>query len=244
MNRTKFSMIISLAAAAFVIAQSCAKQEVEVFSGSERYVYFKRYIKDKDGKSVRVDTSMMSFSHYYGVTEFTQDYYLGLVGQVPEKDLTYEVQIVEDGTTATPDQYSLPEKFVFRKGQLEEVFPIKVYKNKIKEGDEKVLKLRLVDSHDLKVAFNNPTDSYTDIQFRFNNKISKPLWWDNTITGAFFGEYSYKKYETIIKANPGFTTIEGLSSAEIRMVALNAKDYIEKNGITEDDGQVMDIPIY
>ena len=117
MNRTKFSMIISLAAAAFAIAQSCAKQEVEVFSGSERYVYFKRYIKDKDGKSVRVDTSMMSFSHYYGVTEFTQDYYLGLVGQVPEKDLTYEVQIVEDGTTATPDQYSLPEKFVFRKGQ-------------------------------------------------------------------------------------------------------------------------------
>ena len=231
-------MIISLAAAAFAIAQSCAKQEVEVFSGSERYVYFKRYIKDKDGKSVRVDTSMMSFSHHYGATEFTQDYYLGLVGQVPEKDLTYEVQIVEDGTTATPDQYSLPEKFVFRKGQLEEVFPITVYKNKIKEGDEKVLKLRLVDSHDLKVAFNNPTDSYTDIQFRFNNKISKPLWWDNTITGAFFGEYSYKKYETIIKANPGFTTIEGLSSAEIRMVALNAKDYIEKNGITEDDAKL------
>ena len=96
-------MIISLAAAAFAIAQSCAKQEVEVFSGSERYVYFKRYIKDKDGKSVRVDTSMMSFSHHYGATEFTQDYYLGLVGQVPEKDLTYEVQIVEDGTTATPD---------------------------------------------------------------------------------------------------------------------------------------------
>ena len=138
----------------------------------------------------------------------------------------------------------MPEKFVFRKGQLEEIFPITVYKNKIKEGDEKVLKLRLVDSHDLKVAFNNPTDSYTDIQFRFNNKISKPLWWDDTITGAFFGEYSYKKYETIIKANPGFTTIEGLSSAEIRMVALNAKDYIEKNGITEDDGQEMDIPIY
>ena len=244
MKRNKISLIISFALAALAAIPSCKVQEVDVFSAKESYVYFKRYIKNKEGKNVRVDTSMMSFSHHYGVTEFTQDYYLGLVGQVPEKDLTYEVQIVEDGTTATPDQYSLPEKFVFRKGRLEEVFPITVYKNKIKEGDEKVLKLRLVDSDDLKVAFNNPTDSYTDIQFRFNNKISKPLWWDDTITGAFFGEYSYKKYETIIKANPGFTTIEGLSSAEIRMVALNAKDYIEKNGITEDDGQEMDIPIY
>ncbi|MEF2576379.1 MAG: DUF4843 domain-containing protein [Bacteroidales bacterium] len=244
MKRNKISLIISFALAALAAIPSCKVQEVDVFSAKESYVYFKRYIKNKEGKNVRVDTSMMSFSHHYGVTEFTQDYYLGLVGQVPEKDLTYEVQIVEDGTTATPDQYSLPEKFVFRKGRLEEVFPITVYKNKIKEGDEKVLKLRLVDSDDLKVAFNNPTDSYTDIQFRFNNKISKPLWWDKNITGAFFGEYSYKKYETIIKANPGFTTIEGLSSAEIRMVALNAKDYIEKNGITEDDGKEMEIPIY
>ena len=244
MKRNKISLIISFAFAALVATPSCKVQEVDVFSAKESYVYFKRYIKDKEGKSVRVDTAMMSFSHHYGATEFTQDYYLGLVGQVPEKDLTYEVQIVEDGTTATPDQYSLPEKFVFRKGQLEEVFPITVYKNKIKEGDEKVLKLRLVDSHDLKVAFNNPTDSYTDIQFRFNNKISKPLWWDKTITSAFFGEYSYKKYETIIKANRGFTTIEGLSTAEIRMVALNAKNYIEDNGVKEDDGSDMVIPIY
>lgn len=244
MKSNKISLIISFAFAALVAIPSCKVQEVDVFSAKESYVYFKRYIKDKDGKNVRVDTAMVSFSHHYGVTKYTQDYYLGLVGQLPTKDLEYNVEVVKDKTTAEPGQYSLPEKFIFKKGQTEDILPITIYKDKLKDGDERVLVLRLVESNDLKLAFNNPADSYTDISFRFNNKISKPLWWDKNITGAFFGEYSYKKYETIIKANPGFTTIEGLSSAEIRMVALNAKDYIEKNGITEDDGKEMEIPIY
>ena len=49
---------------------------------------------------------------------------------------------------------------------------------------------------------------------------------------------------TIIEANPGFTTIEGMSSAEIRQVAIATKEYIKKNGIKEDDGSEMEIPIY
>lgn len=244
MNRNKISLIISFAFAALVAIPSCKVQEVDVFSAEESYIYFKRFIKDKDGKNVRVDTAMVSFSHHYGVAEYTQNYYLGLVGQLPTKDLEYKVEVVKEGTTAEPGQYSLPKKLVFRKGLTEDILPITIYKDKIKDGDERVLVLRLVESNDLKLALNNPADSYTDIKFRFNNRISKPLWWDDTIKAVFFGEYSYKKYETIIKANPGFTTIEGLSSAEIRLIAINAKDYIKKNKITEDDGSEMEFPIY
>ena len=244
MNRNKISLIISFAFAALVAIPSCKVQEVDVFSAEESYVYFKRYIKDKDGKNVRVDTAMVSFSHHYGVTKYTQNYYLGLVGQLPTKDLEYNVEVVKDKTTAEPDQYSLPEKLLFKKGLTEDILPITIYKDKINDGDERVLVLRLVESNDLKLALNNPNDSYTDISFRFNNRISKPLWWDETIKGVFFGEYSYKKYVTIIEANPSFTGIEGMSSAEIRQIAINAKDYIKKNNITEDDGSAMEFPIY
>ena len=215
-----------------------------MFSGEDRYVYFKRYITDEEGNRVRVDEVEMSFSHYYGITEYTQDFYLGLVGQIPERDLEYGVEVVEDKTTATPDQYSLPEKLVFRKGQIEDILPITVYKDKIEDGDERVLRLRLVESDDMKLAYSNPTDSYTDIQFTFNNKISRPKWWTSTVTDVFFGDFSYKKFMTIIEANPGFTTIEDMSSAEIRQIALNTKDYIKKNGVKEDDGSEMRIPIY
>lgn len=244
MNRIKFTILLSFVFAVFASLQSCSVQEVDVFSGSERYVYFKRFIKDKDGKNVRVDTAMVSFSHHYGVTEYVQNYYLGLVGQIPENDMEYKLQVVAEGTTATPEQYSIPEKLIFKGGQTEDILPVTIYKDKIAEGDERVLILRLVESDDLKVAFSNPNDSYTDIKFRFNNKISKPLWWDDTIAAVFFGEYSYKKYVTIIEANPGFNSIEGKNSAEIRQIAINAKEYIKKNGITEDDGSEMTIPIY
>ena len=244
MNRNKISLIISFAFAALVAIPSCKVQEADVFSAEESYVYFKRYIKDKDGKNVRVDTAMVSFSHHYGVTKYTQDYYLGLVGQLPTKDMEYNVEVVKDKTTAEPGQYSLPEKFIFKKGQTEDILPITIYKDKINDGDERVLVLRLVESNDLKLAFNNPSDSYTDISFRFNNRISKPLWWNDMIKSVFFGEYSYKKYVTIIEANRGFTSIEGKSSAEIRQIAINTKDYIKKNNITEDDGSAMELPIY
>ena len=244
MNRNILSIIFFLAFVALAAVQSCNVQEVEVFSGNDNYVYFKRYIKDHEGNNVRVDTAMMSFSHHYGVTEFTQNYYLGFVGHLPEKDMEYKVEVVADKTTATPDQYSLPERLLFRKGQTEDTLHVTVYKEKLADGDERVLRLRLVESDDLKVAFGSPSDSYTDIQLRFNNKISKPLWWDTNIAGVFFGEYSYKKYVTIIEANPGFTTIEGMSSAEIRQVAIATKEYIKKNGIKEDDGSEMEIPIY
>lgn len=244
MNTKTFSKIILFAFIALAGIQSCKVHEVEVFSGSERYVYFKRYVQNDEGKNVRVDTVMMSFSHHYGVTEYTQEYYLGLVGLVPDRDLEYNLEIVVDNTTATPDQYSLPEKLVFREGHLVDTLKVTVYKDKIADGDERVLRLRLVESDDLKLAYSSPADSYTDIQFRFNNKISKPLWWNTNVEKLFFGAYSFRKYETIIKANPGFTTIEGLTSAEIRQVALNTKDYIKANGITEDDGSEMRIPIY
>lgn len=244
MNRNKFSIIIFFVFAALAGLQSCAIQEVESFSGEDRYVYFKRYITDEKGTRVRVDTVAMSFSHYYGETEHTENYYLGLVGMIPDRDMEYNIQVVEDKTTATPEQYSLPEKLIFRKGQIEDILPITVYKNKINDGDERVLRLRLVESNDLKVAFNNPADSYTDIQLRFNNRISKPKWWTSTITDVMFGEYSYKKFETIILANPGFTTIEGMSSAEIRQIALNTKEYIKNHKVTEEDGSEMEFPIY
>lgn len=235
-------MTIALASAALF---SCSKQEVPVFSGDDTYVYFKRYIKDEEGKNVRVDTVQMSFSHYYGVSEYTQNFYLGLVGQIPDRDMEYAVEIVPDMTTAEPDQYSLPEKLVFRKGQTEDVLPVTVYKDKIAEGDERVLRIRLVESPDLKVAYSNPTDSYTDIQLRFNNRIVKPTWWTTTIVKVFFGDYSYKKYTTIIMANEGIDpqAIGSMSSAELRNIALKTKEYIKENGITEEDGSPMIIPI-
>lgn len=243
MEQKTFSIIMSIVLV-FVATQGCTIQEVPVFSGDEKYVYFKRYITNDEGNSVRVDTAMMSFSHYMGIDEYTQEFYLGLVGHLTDNDLEYNVVVVKDKTTAEPGQYSLPEKLIFRKGQFEDILPITVYKDKIADGDERVLRLRLVESNDLKVAYSNPADSYTDIQFRFNNRISKPLWWNSDVRDIFFGDYSFKKYQTIIAANPGFNTVEGMNSAEIRRIALNTKEYIREHNITEDDGSEMRFPIY
>ena len=85
---------------------------------------------------------------------------------------------------------------------------------------------------------------YRDVKIRFNDKIVKPLWWTDDVVKGYLGEYSFEKFETIVLANEGFTTFDGLSGTEKRKIALNTKDYIALHGITEKDGSPMYIPIY
>lgn len=243
MNKLNILKIFCLAFVALSGLQSCSEEEVPTYS-YDKCLYFHRYMQNEEGERVRVDTVDMSFSHHYGITEFTQEFYLGLIGDTLSSDMEYKLEVVEKETTAKPDQYSLPEKLIFHKGTEKDILNITVYKDKMAKDEQAVLVLRLVENENFKVGYSAVGDSYTKIKFRFNNKISRPLWWKGDISNVFFGEYSYKKFETIILANPGFTTVEGMGSAEIRKIALNAKKYIEENGITEEDGSPMEFPIY
>ena len=60
----------------------------------------------------------------------------------------------------------------------------------------------------------------------FNNKNSKPDWWDARVVEVYLGEWSPEKFETLVIATNGITSFEGLFAGEMRRYSLMLKDYI------------------
>lgn len=217
----------------------CAEQEIETYK-ADRFLFFERWKKISSTEQVRIDTVGYSFSHYVGETELVHDFQINLIGGLPEEDKEYRVIVVDSLTTALPEQYFIPEPPIFHKGQSTDVLSVVMYKKPSLKDKEVFLTLRLVENENFGLGYV----TYTDVRLRFNDMKVRPLWWTDEIEDAYLGTYSYKKLETIIAANEGFTTFDGLSDTEKRKVALNTKAYIKLHGITEDDDSPMEIPMY
>ena len=115
-----------------------------------------------------------------------------------------------------------------------------VHKTPVLKDKSVHLTLRLVENENFGLGYMG----YTDVRIRFNDMPTQPTWWTKEVELAFLGPYSYEKLETIVAANEGFTTFEGLSLTEKRKIALNTKEYISEHGITEKNGDPMEIPVY
>lgn len=226
-----------------IYMQSCSPKEIETYS-SDNSLFFERYVKTADGSDqIRIDTVSLSFSDYVGAEVIEIPFTVKLIGNPLSEDKEYKVVPVPELTTAEIGQYTLPETLIFRKGVSTDTLNVTVHKDQLNDGQEVYVTLRLTANENFGLGYA----TYGDIKIRFNNKIVRPGWWnDEFVTESLFGEFSFKKLETIIAANPGFTTIVGMNQTEMRIVALNTSEYIKKHGITEDEeGEIpMEIPMY
>lgn len=238
MNKKNYILIVIIGFGSLLQLQSCKDQVIETFS-SGNYLYFEREIV-VNNKKTRIDTLDVSFSHYVGQETVTLPFTLKLIGDVLTEDKEYAVKVVEEKTTAKVGQYSIPEKPLFRKGVYIDTLYVTIYRDKMAADEEEVLTLSLVENENFGLGYL----TYENVKLRFNSKIVAPKWWNAEITRDYYGVYSYKKLKTIIDANPGFVTIDGMSNSEKRDIAINTKNYIIKNGVTEEDGSEMKIPMY
>lgn len=221
--------------------QSCKKQDTPTYD-SGNYLHFDRVAENKQ----RIDTAYFSFSHHPGEDKVTRYFKVSLIGQILTEDKEYEVVVLNGDnqlgvpyTTAKEGQYKVPEKLIFRKGVLSDSLTITVFRDKVSEGEEYYVTLRLISNDNFGVGYYQNTD----IKLRFDNKLVTPIWWTNEIRIVYFGEFSEKKLETIILANPGFTSVEGMNGTEMTKVALKTKAYIREHGVVEENGDPMVLPI-
>ena len=238
-NRNIIGLLLLSCVLLMMALQSCDKQKVDTYD-SEHALFFDRWKRISDVKRERIDTVGYSFSHYVGETELVHDFKISLIGNILSEDTEYKVVVVDSLTTALPEQYTLPKHPMFHEGQSTDVFSVVLHKTESLKDKEVYLTLRLVQNENFALGYVG----YRDVKIRFNDKIVKPLWWTDDVVKGYLGEYSFEKFETIVLANEGFTTFDGLSGTEKRKIALNTKDYIALHGITEKDGSPMYIPIY
>lgn len=235
----KYIANILLVLATVLVFQNCTQEDF-VYEQGEKALFFERYKRISATQRERIDTVLYSFSYYVGVTDITHYFKIGLIGDTLSEDSEYSVIVVDSLTTATPEQYTLPEQPLFHKGSPVDSLPVTIHQVPSLKGKEVVLTLRLVENTHFGLGYNG----YREARIRFNDKIIQPKWWNREVELAYLGGYSYEKFETIVAANPGFTTFDGLTTTEKRKVALRTKAYIAEHGITEADGSSMIIPMY
>lgn len=235
----KHILRLMLAFAVMASMYACSQNDVPGYEGGHS-LFFERWKQLSATSRTRIDTAVYSFSHYVGKEELTHYFKLGLIGNLLADDTEYKIVVVDSLTTASPEQYELPEHPVFHKGTSMDSLPIVIKKVPSLKDKEVVLTVRLVENDYFGLGYWG----YRDVKIRFDDIIKPPLWWDKEVIYAYLGEYSYKKLETVMAANPDFVTFEGLSATAKRKVALNTKQYIADHGVTEEDGSPMLIPIY
>lgn len=241
MNNKKFifPLLFAFATAILLLVGSCKEQIIEKYSSVD-YLYFERMMKNSQGVETRVDTVALSFSQYGTANTLVIPFTIKLIGNVLGEDKEYKVRVVTEATTARVGQYTLPEKLIFKKGVTTDSLNVTIHREALAEDEEVVLMLALEENSNFRVGYY----TYDVVKLRFNNRIVQPLWWTyDPVSTVYFGDYSYEKLQTIVLANPGFTTIVGISWTEVRKIAKITKKYIEENNITEKDGSPMILPI-
>lgn len=220
------------------LVQSCDTMKVEPF-GEERALYFeKRVYVDNEWKTV--DTAVIAITNYPGQEELRHPFRICLIGDVLPEDTEYSLVEVDSMTTARKGMVTLPERLVFRKGVVADSLWLTLHTTQVGVDEEYYITFRLVPD----ANFGAGLKGYQEVKLWFNNKQIIPLWWDKRVVQVYLGEWSPKKFETLVLATGGINSFEGLSASEMRRYALVLKDYIRANGTTEADGSPMIVPIY
>lgn len=127
---------------------------------------------------------------------------------------------------------------------------LKITLHKTPHLDEETVKVtvRLVPNETFGLADYLGTNEYTKAimaSITFDNKLSKPLWWDQNIEDNFLGEWTATKYSYFIESCDGeVLDLTDYDADEIRLLAMKFKKDIKDNDWREPNGQSITVPVY
>ena len=224
-----------MALAGILAIAGCREQETPTFTAKSML-----YIQQEDfadGESIDLAHLTKSFASYAGASEMEVSFKVNLIGHVTGYDRPFEVAVVEEETTAEENEYEI-ETPVLKAGEITTDLKIKLFKTpRMDEEKVRLTILLLAGKH-----FNLGYEDQLTAQVIYDNTPLKPEWWTEFIALCYLGEYTPAKYNAFYNYC-GLTDISDLEPSELRELVLGFKEYIEENGITEEDGSPMELPI-
>lgn len=247
----KYLLLITLSYLLF----SCNEQDVQIY-GDKHSIYFDKFYMNafSPGTETADSTSTSFFFLPNDAVGTKADLVVNLAGRKLEKDLKFQLRVVEEGTTAAPDEYQLDDFYTFRANNIGE-------KSTIIQDTISVLMKR---SERLKNLPNGvrlvveivPNDEVEQGQWErrraviiLTNSAVKPLWWTRELEEWMLGKYSPKKYLLFLKHAD---TKAELNSAlirtdpsQVRKLVLKFKSWLLKQNpaVTEEDGSIMTVNV-
>lgn len=224
-----------MALAGILAIAGCREQETPTFTAKSML-----YIQQEDfadGESIDLAHLTKSFASYAGASEMEVSFKVNLIGHVTGYDRPFEVAVVEEETTAEENEYEI-ETPVLKAGEITTDLKIKLFKTPRMDEEKVTLTILLLAGK----HFNLGYEDQLTAQVIYDNTPLKPKWWTEFIALCYLGEYTPAKYNAFYNYC-GLTDISDLEPSELRELVLGFKEYIEENGITEEDGSPMELPI-
>ena len=224
-----------MALAGVLAIAGCREQETPTFTAKSML-----YIQQEDfadGESIDLAHLTKSFASYAGESEMEVSFKVNLIGHVTGYDRPFEVAVVEEETTAEENEYEI-ETPVLKAGEITTDLKIKLFKTPRMDEEKVTLTILLLAGK----HFNLGYEDQLTAQVIYDNTPLKPEWWTEFIALCYLGEYTPAKYNAFYNYC-GLTDISDLEPSELRELVLGFKEYIEENGITEEDGSPMELPI-
>ena len=224
-----------MALAGILAIAGCREQETPTFTAKSML-----YIQQEDfadGESIDLAHLTKSFASYAGASVMEVSFKVNLIGHVTDYDRPFEVAVVEEETTAEENEYEI-ETPVLKAGEITTDLKIKLFKTPRMDEEKVTLTILLLAGK----HFNLGYEDQLTAQVIYDNTPLKPEWWTEFIALCYLGEYTPAKYNAFYNYC-GLTDISDLEPSELRELVLGFKEYIEENGITEEDGSPMELPI-
>lgn len=230
-------LFLMIAVLAGICLTACSEQDIESF-GTKRFVYFQKFWKDAPAPGTeKAEKTGVSF--FFAEDEDTHvfaDLQVVLAGRPLEQDLHFKLRVVEDMTTALPEEYTLDEFYVLRAKplasdavQIDDTIHVKINRSArletMKEGYQ--LTLEIVPTEEAWVGQYERSRAVLHI----TKDPVRPDWWTEEVEESLLGTYSSKKYKLFLRNVEGAETLDGKLIKEhpdrARQLVLNYKKWLE-----------------
>lgn len=173
---------------------SCRTTEIESFDTGTSYIYIDTpFLKDDLGRTTKERLKEYVYSFAFDVNEVSTHTFeipVSIIGTPSNEDRQYKIEIVEDKTTATAEDWdeNFISKVFIKKGEV--VTPLKITvkrHSKLKE-EARVIVLRVSNNEN----FSTGDKDLLEIKLNISEILNEPSWWKYYL--KYFGPFYREIY--------------------------------------------------
>ena len=172
------------------------------------------------------DSVTFSFVAYPATTvEMVINVDAQIMGQADSRDRTVNLIVDNDLTTASANQYTVPQTVTVPAGQVKGTFPVVLKRDASLETKSVRLCVKVAESADFKPGVNEENH----ITFIWNDILSRPNNWDTL--EPFFGQYSNVKYRFMLlnmRADDGDLSAETMTWAKLNSLKIRFQNALDE----------------
>ena len=230
---------------------ACEEQDIMVF-GEERMVYFEKFWRDAIAGTETADSTLITFYFNHPTDMHQQADLIGvLAGRKVEKDTPFRLRVVDELTTALPEDYTLEDEYIFRAMPVPDNATsmqdtIHIQFNRTPHLDEVDggyrLVLEIVPTEEMKVGQYERSRAIIWV----SKEPVRPLWWNEEVETYLLGKYSPLKYKLFLENVEGAEDLNENVIKEqpdlARKLVMKFKEWLIMNP-TYEDGILIDVPL-